>query len=58
MASEGADDTEEVRIRLSDAETYKLRHGSTEKGTYLRIGGLAQEEAVVEECSELETIRG
>jgi hypothetical protein len=57
MASEGADDTEEVRIRLSDAETYKLRHGSTEKGTYLRIGELAQEEAVVE-CSELETIRG
>jgi len=57
MASEGADDTEEVRIRLSDAETYKLRHGSMEKGTYLRIGELAQE-AVVEECSELETIRG
>jgi hypothetical protein len=58
MTSEDADDTEEVRIRLSDAETYKLRHCSMEQGTYLRIGGLAQEEAVVEECSEPGTIRG
>jgi hypothetical protein len=49
MASEGADDTEEVRIRLSDAETYKLPHCLMEQGTYLMVGGLAQEEAVVEE---------